>query len=698
VVASQNNIRILNAQSYQIVGGPFERKQPVTKAWLIAKNTLLVTLTEDGLGQIQTVTEDGLGKFEGGSIRPISCEGVGNVIFALALSADEQHIATGCFNGEVTVWDLNGSDAQRQPSLARGGTAAATITALNFSADNKYLASGDSFGAATIWKLGQSEPWIGAGSKGSKESPIKHSKAIRDIGFHPTDSEILVTASDDKTAIVWQLDLPGRRLAPEKKGERTKWTLKHDREVIKAQFTPRADNNAPLMTISGKRIYFWINEESPEIRGQDDMVSDANPSGDRELVVSASSDGTARVWSTRARVPIAVLRGHRAEVTRALFGPGGQVVTTSRDGNVRFWRLDLPSLLASETPWMLAAAFDPAGKRVAVCSEEQCSIIEPQDVSRRQSPDQEKLERVHVKVAGISWSADGRLLLGVGYTLAIDPTLVPILWDTDSRRVITPKWLQQWSMAEFSAGTKELLTLKLGIDNAIAVWDAAALLEVDPKPKQQFAKLPDLIAIEMSPDGRWIAGITKDDRVALWDRTKPESAPSMRAAHQGINNVSFSPDSLLFVTSSIDRTARVWRVDQHPGQPETYVELRGHGAGLTGAWFNHNGQQVVTGSYDHTIRIWNAQNGRELGVLRWHDDTVEQVQFDVHDQRILSASDDGTVKLGRCKVCNINTVAQLHEQAGDEAKMADDELAELQTEIRATMPYLRVPTFLSRNP
>lgn len=200
----------------------------------------------------------------------------------------------------------------------------------------------------------------------------------------------------------------------------------------------------------------------------------------------------------------------------------------------------------------------------------------------------------------------------------------------------------------------------------------------------------------MSLDGRWIAAI-EGDRIALLDPTKRESAPRMLEGHRGdIRTVKFSRDSRWLVTASTDRTARVWRVDQRPGQPEAFVELAGgHGAALSFAAFNHDGRQVVTSSVDGTIRVWDARQGHELAVLRWHGGAVNEVQFDLDGQGILSASDDGTVKLGRCEACN-QTVAQLRQRVRDEAVLTPDELATIQTKSRVTMPYFKLPAFLSR--
>src|SRR5262249_23454276 len=307
VVASIHDVMVYDSGSYEMLYGPLRREWPLRKAWLIAGNTLLVTLTDDGQAQLQTV--------DGGPIRALSCAGDGNSIYRLEVSSDGKHIPAGCFNGEIRVWDASGADAQQWPPLTDG----ATITALTFSADNQYLASGDNVGNATIWKLGQPEPWIGMGNN-LKKSPIRHFAAIRDVDFHPSDSELLATASDDGTAIVWRLDLEHRQVPAEKTGERTKWTMKHDRSVTSAKVRPRTNDN-PLMTVLDKYVYFWTNEQDRDVRSHDDQVNDANVSKDGELVVSASSDGTARVWSARSGAPIAVLRGHRHQVTRAFFGP-----------------------------------------------------------------------------------------------------------------------------------------------------------------------------------------------------------------------------------------------------------------------------------------------------------------------------------------------------------------------------------------
>ncbi|WP_043412175.1 WD40 repeat domain-containing protein, partial [Archangium violaceum] len=58
----------------------------------------------------------------------------------------------------------------------------------------------------------------------------------------------------------------------------------------------------------------------------------------------------------------------------------------------------------------------------------------------------------------------------------------------------------------------------------------------------------------------------------------------------------FSPDGQRVVTTYVDDTAWVWRVD---GQGEPLV-LRGHEGQVRSAVFSPDGQRVVTASWDKT--------------------------------------------------------------------------------------------------
>jgi WD40 repeat protein len=76
------------------------------------------------------------------------------------------------------------------------------------------------------------------------------------------------------------------------------------------------------------------------------MVVSAQFSPDSGRVVTASYDGTARVWDAATGKVLAVLRGHAGEVTSAQFSlDGKKVVTAGVDGKARLYLVYLDDLI-----------------------------------------------------------------------------------------------------------------------------------------------------------------------------------------------------------------------------------------------------------------------------------------------------------------------------------------------------------------
>ena len=73
--------------------------------------------------------------------------------------------------------------------------------------------------------------------------------------------------------------------------------------------------------------------------------------------------------------------------------------------------------------------------------------------------------------------------------------------------------------------------------------------------------------------------------------------------------------------------------------------LRGHDDQVRRAAFSRDGKRVVTASHDRTARVWDAATGQAIAVLRGHDGEVTSAAFSPDGARVVTASEDRTARV-----------------------------------------------------
>jgi WD40 repeat protein len=106
-------------------------------------------------------------------------------------------------------------------------------------------------------------------------------------------------------------------------------------------------------------------------------------------------------------------------------------------------------------------------------------------------------------------------------------------------------------------------------------------------------------------------------------------------------SAAFNPDGTRIITTSYDRTARIW--DATTG--EEIAILRGHEHSVTKAAYSRDGSRIVTASIDQTARVWDAATAKELTVIRGHTQAVNAANFSPDGSRIVTASGDNTARI-----------------------------------------------------
>jgi WD40 repeat protein len=94
-------------------------------------------------------------------------------------------------------------------------------------------------------------------------------------------------------------------------------------------------------------------------------------SPDGRLVLTASIDGDARLWSVASGRTVHRLRFHVATVSQAAFSPDGRWVVTAGPTTAGIWNVrtgDLLTFLGGAAGQLTSAAFAPDSRRIVVGS------------------------------------------------------------------------------------------------------------------------------------------------------------------------------------------------------------------------------------------------------------------------------------------------------------------------------------------
>jgi WD40 repeat protein len=188
-----------------------------------------------------------------------------------------------------------------------------------------------------------------------------------------------------------------------------------------------------------------------------------------------------------------------------------------------------------------------------------------------------------------------------------------------------------------------------------------------------------IIAAALSPDNRLLAvggwmGPSKHyelidlGRIRLFDFQTGEIQGLLKGHTDVILGLSFSPDANQLISSSADKTARIWDVHTR----KTLHELKGHTDFIYGAAFSPDGSLAVTGSNDDTLKLWNAKSGALIKTLKGHTEDVRSLAFTPEGRYLLSGSLDKTVRLWSGKTGDFIKVLATQNRTVDSLSISPD--------------------------
>jgi WD40 repeat protein len=174
-----------------------------------------------------------------------------------------------------------------------------------------------------------------------------------------------------------------------------------------------------------------------------------------------------------------------------------------------------------------------------------------------------------------------------------------------------------------------------------ALYNAADKI-VNEKPLQlMLGHNNKMIYNKFSPDGTRLITSSWDKTARVWDVATGKELWVLSGHTHIVDKASFSTDGKFIVTTAEDFTARLWDFERK----RSLSVFRGHGNLLTHAAISDDNRRVVTTSLDNTGRLYDAKTGGLIAKLEGHTDAVLHAAFNPQGSRVITTSRDGSAKL-----------------------------------------------------
>ena len=488
---------------------------------------------------------------------------------------DDRELESVAFNPDGSLLATGSrDDALRVYDIDNGNSVAKwkfdrRVESVVFSRDGRYVAGGSRDKRAAVFDLQTKEratPWL------------EHGGEVHVIALN-ADATLLATGATDSMVRIWEIPAGNLRYA---------YQHNDNQEVVDVQFAPQGN-----------------------------------------IVLSASEDGTARLWDADRSAELHVFE-HNASVLAARFNRTGTLlVTASEDGTARVWDVD------SGRPESEPLRHDDAVQAVAFSPDDAFVLTGSEDDAARLWEIRSGVE-VHrwghrEQVNDVTFSPDGSLAV----TSSDDKTAR--IWEVSSGREISGSPLihsNEIGEVEFSPEGRWLATMA---EDHVRIWYF--------EDQRQFPTVMGARRVQsgvLSPDGKWVATGTTDGQVAMWDAVTGQPRwPMPGRRHEGaVIHVAIDQSGSLLASCGDDGRLCVW----HAGTGALVGSPMEHKDRVNWAEFSPDSNSIATASNSNRIYHWNLDTSSEISVVVQSSDCFT-VTFDPSGTRLLAAGDDNNARL-----------------------------------------------------
>ncbi|HOF20310.1 MAG TPA: hypothetical protein PLO24_03585 [Bacteroidales bacterium] len=277
--------------------------------------------------------------------------------------------------------------------------------------------------------------------------------------------------------------------------------------------------------------------------------------------------------------------GHQGEIKSIAFRPGTEEFYCSdSEKKILKWTLnggsnDFREVYSGERVIRILAA-DPEGSWLAA-GEENSSIIM---IPLKPGETRYKLSAHLAGINSLNFSADGKHLYSASYDGRV------LKWDLNEKTCIniTPAQINVHT-ADISPGGKFIAGITA--EGSVTVWNPDDIQE----HKWIQSERKNITVVRFRKDDRTLAIGNTEGFVELWDALSGKRLSGTRAHEGRINDIRFNEELNQMATAGNDSCIRIFDISDMAGLSVLPVVFADNGGTVTALAFSNNGQQIVSG-------------------------------------------------------------------------------------------------------